>query len=205
MRLKTKLFLSSFIALAVMAWYRAEIEIMPDIPEQEVCTVEVQNKMSEQYSFDETEEIEENVITVDMSSMSDNKQRVWEVQDETDKYYLAKIAECEGRNQSIECRAKIIMVVLNRLESDKYPDTILEVITQNNGKTWQFSPCMPGGTWYSDNWEPTEESYEALELVLELSEDTSNGVMFFEAVKSSSWHSRNLEYICTIDDTNFYR
>jgi len=120
-----------------------------------------------------------------------------------DTYLLAKIAECEGGNQSIECREKIIQTVLNRVWDPYFPNSIKDVIFQHNGDLYQFSPCMEGGLWWYT--EPTEESYEAVENVMKKIEDDSEGVLYFEACESDSWHSRSLEFLYQIDDTRFYK
>lgn len=125
----------------------------------------------------------------------------WDVDD---IYYLAKIAECEAGNQNIQTRTLVIMSVLNRVWSDKFPDTIYEVITENDGTTYQFSPCIPGHSWYST--EPSEESYEAVNVVLESKYDYSGGCLYFESCEETeNWHSRNLQFLYQSGDIRFYK
>ena len=54
---------------------------------------------------------------------------------EEEAYLLAKIAMAEAEGCNTQTKALIIMCVLNRVESNEFPDTIEEVIFQKN----QFS------------------------------------------------------------------
>lgn len=124
--------------------------------------------------------------------------------DADDIYYLAKIAECEAGNQNIQTRTLVIMTILNRVWSDKFPDTIYEVITENDGTTYQFSPCIPGHSWYTT--EPSEDSYEAVSVVLESKYDYSGGCTYFESCEDTdNWHSKNLEFLYQSEDVRFYK
>ena len=125
-----------------------------------------------------------------------------------EEYLLAKIAECEGGNQNVQTRSLIIMVVLNRVESDKFPDTIKEVIYHNNNGVYQFSPLCSGGSWW--NIEPTQESYDAVKLVKQSEYDYSGGALYFEAfasdeIAANSWHGKNLEFLYKSENTRFYK
>lgn len=122
-----------------------------------------------------------------------------------DKYLLAKIAMAEAEGESIETKIYVILTILNRVNSeDRYfPDTVEEVIFQNNGKTYQFSPVMPGGRWY--RVEPNGECWAAVEIVNEMEEDISNGALYFESCEGESWHSRNLEFLFKSDNMRFYK
>lgn len=120
-----------------------------------------------------------------------------------DAYLLAKIAMAEAEGEDITGKALVICVILNRLNSDKYPDTIHDVIFQNNGKVYQFSPVIPGGRWYSV--EPNDECYKAVEMV-QAGWDESNGALFFTSQKeASTWHSRNLEFLFQYGCHKFYK
>lgn len=48
--------------------------------------------------------------------------------DYEDSYLLAKIAMAEAEGESVQTKTLIILTVLNRVHSDKFPDTIEEVI-----------------------------------------------------------------------------
>ena len=123
---------------------------------------------------------------------------------EDDKYLLAKIAMAEAESQNIQTKTLVIMSVLNRVESDDLPDSILEVIFQNNGKTYQYSPVMQGGRWWTT--EPDEDCYEAVEVVLATEYDYSDGALYFEScAEEENWHSKNLEFLYQSEDLRFYK
>lgn len=123
---------------------------------------------------------------------------------EQDKYLLAKINECEAGNQNIRTRELVVLVVLNRVKSDKFPDTIEEVIKENHNGVYQFSPLIQGGNWY--NTEPTEEAYKAVDNVLNSMYDYSGGALYFESCEDEdNWHSRNLEFLYKSGDIRFYK
>lgn len=123
-----------------------------------------------------------------------------------DDYYLAKIIQCEAGICSM--RGKIIhgLSILNRVHSDLayYPDTIYEVIHQNDGQTWQYSPCMPDGSWWYT--EPSEDAYEAVEHIKMLRYDISDGATSFEATgRNDTWHSSALQFLFEVDGVKFYK
>lgn len=123
---------------------------------------------------------------------------------EDDKYLLAKIAMAEAESQNIQTKTLVIMSVLNRVESDDFPDSILEVIFQNNGKTYQYSPVMQGGRWWTT--EPDEDCYEAVEVVLTTEYDYSDGALYFEScAEEENWYSKNLEFLYQSEDLRFYK
>ena len=111
---------------------------------------------------------------------------------------LMKIAMAEAEGESVEGKALVMLVVLNRVWSDDFPDTIEEVIFQPK----QFSPVTEGGRYYTT--EPDRECYEALELVMN-GWDESWGALYFESCEKSSWHSENLEYLYQVGNHKFYR
>jgi len=53
--------------------------------------------------------------------------------DSDDAYRLAKIAMAEAESEDTEGKALVMLVVLNRVWDDEFPDTIEEVIFQKRG------------------------------------------------------------------------
>lgn len=121
---------------------------------------------------------------------------------EKDKYLLAKLAMAEAEGESLEAKVLIILVVLNRVETKGFPNTIEEVIFQERNGIYQFTP-IGDGRW--DKVEPNAECWEAVSIVNTTNYDFSEGALYFEACSGESWHSRNLEFICQVDNTRFYR
>lgn len=116
-----------------------------------------------------------------------------------ESYLLAKIAMAEAEGCNTKTKTLIIMCVLNRVWSDEFPDTIEEVIFQEN----QFSP-IDNGRW--DRVEPNEDCYEAVKIVMEAKYDYSGGATYFEScVNEDNWHSRNLEFLYESEGIRFYK
>lgn len=123
--------------------------------------------------------------------------------DGEDDYLLAKIAMTEAEGESLKTKVLVILTVLNRVHSEEFPNSINDVIFQENNGIYQFTPVEEGGSWW--NTEPNEECYEAVEIVKRLQYDFSNGALYFEACADGSWHKDNLEFICQYDNTRFYK
>lgn len=114
---------------------------------------------------------------------------------------LMKIAMAEARGEGKECMALVMLTVLNRVKSDKFPDNIYNVIHEVHKGKYQFTPIANGSY---DKAIPNEECKEALNLILN-GWDESNGSLYFESCSGSSWHSRNLQFLCRIGRMKFYK
>ena len=102
----------------------------------------------------------------------------------SDAYLLAKIAYAEARGEDLEGQALVIRVVLNRVWSEEFPDTVADVI---------FQPGQFAGV-ASDAWnvmDLPDEAYEALTLV-ESGWDKSQGATYFCTEAESQWHKEHL-------------
>ena len=116
-----------------------------------------------------------------------------------ESYLLARIAMAEAEGCNTQTKTLIIMCVLNRVWSDEFPDTIEEVIFQEN----QFSP-IDNGRW--DRVEPNEDCYEAVKVVMEAKYDYSGGATYFESCDDEdNWHSRNLKFLYESEGIRFYK
>lgn len=121
-----------------------------------------------------------------------------------DDYLLAKIVMAEAEGCNMQTKTLVAMVVLNRVWSDQFPDTIHDVIFQQcaNG-AYQFSP-IGNGRW--DSVEPNEDCYEAIETVKQSACDYSGGALYFEnCTDEDNWHSRDLEYLYESEGIRFYK
>lgn len=114
-----------------------------------------------------------------------------------DSYILTKIAMAEAEGEDTEGKALVILVVLNRVWDDSFPDTIEEVVMQEN----QFSPVANGRY---DRVEPDSDCLDALELVMD-GWDESEGALYFESRSLSTWHQRNLKYLFKHGNHYFYK
>lgn len=90
---------------------------------------------------------------------------------------LAQLVEAEAGNQGFHGKSLVADVVLNRVGSELFPDTIEEVIFQNN----QFSVIKDGG-FDAAGWNMSDKSFEAVwSEYLKLSNEH---VLYFSKEKS---------------------
>lgn len=116
-----------------------------------------------------------------------------------EEYLLTKIAMAEAGGESVQGKALVIMVVLNRVQSDKFPDSIEAVIYQED----QFSPVQDGAF---DRMEPDADCWTALNVIKESQYDFSGGALYFENCKESdNWHSKNLNFLYQCGRHKFYQ
>lgn len=94
---------------------------------------------------------------------------------EDDLYWLAKIVFAEAEDQPDKGQIAVANVVLNRVKSDEFPDTIKKVIFQKTGKIYQFSPVMDGRI----KLEPDERAIKNAKLALEGTQIVPEDVLFF--------------------------
>lgn len=113
-----------------------------------------------------------------------------------ESYLLTKIAMAEAGNQDTEGKALVMLVVLNRVWDDEFPNSIEEVIYQPR----QFSPVLEGTF---DSAEPNEDCWNALDMVMQ-GWDESKGALYFESKSSSTWHEDNLKFLFKHQDHYFY-
>lgn len=84
---------------------------------------------------------------------------------EDDVYTLACLVYHEARGEPFEGQVAVVEVVFNRMLSDRFPDTVEEVVFQKYGDVWQFSPAP-----YLWTAEPGETQYQAIYTALDETE-----------------------------------
>lgn len=89
-----------------------------------------------------------------------------------DMELVAQLVEAEAGNQTFEGKCLVVDVVLNRLESDDFPDTIEEIIFQER----QFS-VISNGAWENAAWNMQESDYAA--VAYEFEHHTNKDVLYF--------------------------
>ena len=128
------------------------------------------------------------------SSENSSNNKIWS---EAERYMLAKIAMAEAEGEDTKGKALVIRTVLNRVNSEAFPDTIEKVIYQKK----QFTPIQNGRY---GRVEPDEDCYKALELV-EDGWDESEGALYFErSTDKNTWHAKNLKKLFTYGKHTFY-
>ena len=120
-----------------------------------------------------------------------------------DSYLLAKIAMAEAESCDTYTKTLVILVVLNRVWSDDFPNTIEDVIYQEVNGVPQFTP-IADGRW--DSVEPDDDSWDAVQQVLKAAYDYSGGALYFEScANADNWHSNNLEFLYESCGMRFYK
>lgn len=119
----------------------------------------------------------------------------WEYYNSDDVNWLSRIIYAESGNQPLAGKLAVGNVVLNRVKSSRFPNTIKEVIFQKN----QFSP-VKNGTIYRT---PSAESVLAAKLCLDGAVALDN-VLYFNVNGLRSWASKNRTYVATIAGHTFY-
>ena len=117
---------------------------------------------------------------------------------------LGYIVQQEAGGYSLEHKQVIAQVIVNRVQSDQFPDTITGVLTQKN----QFSSLS---NWYSKKNPPDEDTRQAVSDVLTGNyDDCTMGATFFYAPRwagksASNWFENCLDYLFTLDGHRFFK
>ena len=115
---------------------------------------------------------------------------------------LLRIVEAEAGGEDITGKMLVANVIMNRINSHRFPDTVTEVVYQknHNGKA-QFSPTVDGRM---DSVTVSEDTVEAVDRVLN-GEDSSNGALYFRSVRANSaWHDGALRRVLEHGNHIFY-
>ena len=150
--------------------------------------------------------------TLDLSSIPEslqvryNSEFCMELSSEQQKV-LETIVEAEAGDEDIFGKMLVAGVVLNRVLDEHFPDTVKEVVFQNNGKTYQFSPVRKGGRYYTVK--VSSHTKDAVARVLK-GEDYSDGALYFFArkytsQKKASWFDTSLKKIVKYGCHEFYK
>lgn len=130
--------------------------------------------------------------------------RIYEVSEE-DYDVLLRLVEAEASGEDIKGKLLVANVVLNRVKSGVFPDTIKEVIYQRQNGRAQFSPVATGKI---DRVVVSEETVEAVERAL-CGEDESAGALYFVApayadAGNHQWFRDNLTLLFSYEGHEFY-
>lgn len=119
---------------------------------------------------------------------------------------LQRIVEAEAGSEDEDGKLLVANVVLNRVNSSRFPNTVSEVVFQQNGGVTQFSP-VASGRFYKV--EISEETVSAVGRAL-TGEDISEGALFFAARKYAGrsqmrWFDSHLEYLFSHGGHEFFK
>lgn len=116
---------------------------------------------------------------------------------------LEKLVMAEAGGECFEGQCMVARVIMNRVESDMFPDGLMEVLTQFG----QFEPVTDGSV---HSMVPSESVKVAVQSVMEGWGDDNpdaRAALYFDAAwhASDTWAGRNREFLCRIGNQNFYK
>jgi len=115
-------------------------------------------------------------------------------------YWLSRIIEAEASGEPFKGKVAVGEVILNRVESEEFPNTIWEVIFDSKFGV-QFEPVANGSIYNT----PSEESIKAAKTALSGS-NYIDGCLYFlnPTIASSNWIIKNRDFYTTIANHDFY-
>lgn len=119
---------------------------------------------------------------------------------------LERIVEAEATDKDRKSKILVANVILNRVRSEEFPDSIEAVVFQRENGKVQFSPTADGRY---DSVHVTESTKESVERALE-GEDYSEGALYFVEKtianpKNVSWFEQSLTRLFTYEGHSFYK
>ncbi|MCI9330576.1 MAG: cell wall hydrolase [Oscillibacter sp.] len=118
-----------------------------------------------------------------------------------DYYWLSRIIHAESGGETLEGQIAVGNVVLNRVASEDFPDSIPEVIFDDENGV-QFEPVSNGSVIN----EPTEQSCEAARRALSGENPVGKALYFFApALSQGAWINTSRTYQQTIGCHRFYQ
>ena len=132
------------------------------------------------------------------------KRPVWELS-EDDLNILLRIVEAEAGGEDENGKLLVANVVLNRVKSPLFPDTVREVVYQQDYGVYQFSPVKDGRI---DRVTVSAETRRAVERAI-YGEDISRGALYFAARSRASgesmrWFDSSVTCLFAYDGHEFY-
>lgn len=125
---------------------------------------------------------------------------------EADYETLLKIVEAEAGCEDENGKLLVANVVLNRVESNKFPSTVQGVVYQADGGKVQFTPAYNGRL---NAVRVSDETRNAVDRAL-YGEDISKGALYFVATsvagtEKSSWFYNNLSHVLDYGGHSFFK
>ena len=124
---------------------------------------------------------------------------------EEDYEILLRIVEAEAGCEDIKGKMLVAGVIMNRVESSLFPDTVKEVVFQRENGVAQFSPISDGRY---ETVRVSEETREAVKRVL-YGEDITRGALYFAARKYAdpermNWFDNSLTLLFSYGGHEFF-
>ena len=120
--------------------------------------------------------------------------------DEEDVRWLSKIIHAEAQGEPFRGKLAVGNVILNRVESDEFPDTVYDVIFDRDHGV-QFTPTVNGAI----QQDPNEDSVLAAKLCLDGAVLNEHMLYFLnERIAGSLWVPQNCKFVMAIGEHTFY-
>lgn len=119
-----------------------------------------------------------------------------EFYNDDDLYWMSRIITAEAGNQPIEGQIGVGNVVMNRVESKSFANTIKGVIFQPG----QFTPASSGSVYM----DPFKCATISAKLVLEGYNTVGKALYFRQGHYGGDWTANNARFVMNIADHNFY-
>ncbi|HHT17485.1 MAG TPA: copper amine oxidase [Papillibacter sp.] len=116
---------------------------------------------------------------------------------DNDVYWLSRIINAEARGESLAGKIAVGNVVLNRVASPQYPNTVREVIF-DKAHGVQFTPAYSGAIYNT----PSEESIVAAKIALDGGNTAGRSLFFANTAKC--WAAKVRPYEMTIGNHFFF-
>lgn len=121
--------------------------------------------------------------------------------EEQEYQVLLRIVEAEAGGEDTTGKMLVANVVMNRVRSGHFPNTVSEVVYQKSEGKAQFSPTVDGRM---EQVSISQDTVDAVARVLS-GEDISAGALYFRSVYSSNnWFDRSLNRVLEHGNHIFY-
>ena len=127
------------------------------------------------------------------------------IMSDTDYDTLLHIVEAEAGGEDLEGRIMVANVILNRVESEEFPDSVYDVVWEVSNGMPQFSPTVDGRI---HTVTVSDTTVKAVQSAIE-GKDLSKGALFFVAKDQANkeyvkWFDEDLKYLFRHGVHTFY-
>jgi spore germination cell wall hydrolase CwlJ-like protein len=96
---------------------------------------------------------------------------------------LARLVRAEAEDQTYRAKVAVAAVVINRVQSSLFPNTLREVIYEKSGGYYQFTPVVNGHI----NNVATQADINAAKEALHGSDPTNGALFYFDDSTTNTW------------------
>lgn len=182
------------VCVATLAFFGIQASMVMAMENESLEPIE--DKVAETNLF--IDKMEENPVKpMNQDILKENIARI-SISDE-EKDLFARLVNAEAKGESKEGKVAVATVVLNRVDSPQFPNTITEVIYEVVGDAYAFSPVQNGEI----NKPATKESMEAVDEALRSKDRLNHAVYFYnQEIATDDW-IRSREIVKTIGNHVF--